>query len=105
MDNDELKKSLMKIGMDKFCIDSLIKSAENKKISISRAFIMSLLGLYMGTITLIGIYFFFISSMSKKEFIAFTCMYIPIILIIYFFTPSLKNFFWSLKVLFVLRGR
>lgn len=105
MDNNGIVKDLVKCGLSRNDIDILIKKSSLRKTSISRIFILQFLGLYIGTATLIGIYFFFIHSMNQKETIAFTCIYIPILFIIYFFTPSLKIFFWSLKVLMKLKGR
>lgn len=105
MDNNEIIKDLLKCGVSRNDIDILLKKSSIRKISVSRVFITSFLGLYTGTATLIGIYFFFIHSMNQKEMIAFTCIYIPILFIMYFFTPSFKVFFWSLKVLLKLKGR
>ncbi|WP_415843099.1 hypothetical protein, partial [Yersinia entomophaga] len=99
MDEQELKNTLLSLGMDNVDATLLIKIAKNKKTSVSRVFIMSLLGLYMGTATLIAIYFLFTYKMEKNEVLIFSVSYIPVVLIIYFFTPSLKKLFWSLKVL------
>jgi len=105
MDNNGIVKDLLNCGLSKNDIDILIKKSSIRNTSVSRIFITQFLGLYIGTATLTGIYFFFIHSMNQKETIAFTCIYLPILIIIYFFTPSLKIFFWSVKVLLKLKGR
>lgn len=104
MDEQELKNKLLNLGMDNVDAALLMKIAKNKKTSVSRVFIMSMLGLYMGTATLIAIYFLFTYRMDKSEVLIFSASYIPVVLIIYIFTPSLKKFFWSLKVLITLKG-
>ncbi|WP_145561871.1 hypothetical protein [Yersinia aldovae] len=105
MDEQEVKHKLLRLGVSNLDADTLINMAKKKNTSVSRVFLMSLRGLYMGTLALVVIYFAFTFNMNTKEFIAFSAMYIPIILIIYFLTPSLKTFFWSLKVLFNLKGK
>lgn len=103
MDEQEIKDKLVGLGISRLDAITLIKRARNKKISVSRVFIMSMLGLYMGNATLIAIYFLFTYRMNKNEVLIFSVSYIPVVLIIYLFTPSLKRLFWSLKVLITLK--
>lgn len=105
MDDRELKNKLIGLGMESIDAELLIKISKNQRTSVSKVFFKSLAGLYLGTFVLIGGYFTFMTGMNREEIIVFSSMYIPVIILIYFFTPSLKKFLWSLKVLFSLKGR
>ncbi|ANI31854.1 hypothetical protein PL78_18765 [Yersinia entomophaga] len=104
MDEQEIKDKLVGLGISSLDAITLIKIAKNKKTTVTRVFISNHIGLYIGTAALVGVYFLFASTMSEKELISFSAAYIPVLFIIYFLTPFLKEFFWSLKVLFSLKG-
>jgi len=105
MDDIELKKKLMGLGMKEFDANTLIKVARYKQISISRAFLMRFYATYQCVIAFLIVYVFFTWSMDRENSILFTLIYFSILAIAYFTTPFFKGFFWSLKVLFSLRGK
>lgn len=105
MDYDKLKNDLMTKGMREIDANTLIKIAKYKKTSVSRQFFFSLLGLYWFTFSMVLLYILFVSNMGEKESLVFTILYFSILFIMGIFTPFFKKLFWSLNVLFCLKGR
>lgn len=101
----KLKEQLIESGMRTFDADTLIKIARTQKKSVTRVFLSSLSGLYMGIFALLLVYLFFVYKMKIQEIIIFSYIYLSIFAILYFFTHDLKTFFWSIKILFKLKGR
>jgi hypothetical protein len=105
MYDNELKNKLIKLGMKEIDASTLIKVARYRKISIRKALAMQFAGTYQCVIAFLIVYVFFIWSMDKESTILFTFIYVSIIAIAYTLTPLFKGFFWSLKVLILLRGK
>lgn len=105
LDEESLRKDLTMLGMKAIDAELLIKSAKNKGTSVSWQFLKSMAGLYVGTAWAIALYFFFIYYMDRKEFIAFTAIYLSVMFVTLFCTPMFKLFIFSAKVFRLLKGR
>lgn len=105
MDDSKVKEQLIFLGMTSIDADILIKKAKNQNSSLSKAFVMSLLGLYMGVFFMLLIYILFSFNMNSEEFFVFNLIYIPMVLLALYFTSSIKKLIWSVKVLLSLNGR
>lgn len=104
-DDIELKTLLIRQGMDEVDASTLIKIAKFKKTSVSWQFFWSLSGLYWYTFCLMVVYWFFTRSMDEKEYVLFTIIFFSLMLIAFLFTPFFRRLFWSVRVLFALKGR
>jgi hypothetical protein len=105
MDDSDLINKLIQLGMKESDVGLLIKTARRKKESVEKTFIYGCMGTYRCVALLLFAYVFFIWDMDTESRVVFSFIFLSLNLIIYFLTPFFKGFFWSLKVLYTLRGQ
>ncbi|WP_436858704.1 hypothetical protein [Citrobacter tructae] len=103
--NDEVEMILKSKGMKEKNIRFLLKLAQKRNISISRAFLLYAWRYYAWSAALL-LSFLFPATMGDVEFfLIYVLCFLSVSIISVFFSPFLINFIWCIKVHLKLMGK